>query len=395
VTLLDGVRVVSLNHFIMGPMGVQHLADLGAEVIAIEPLGGAFHRRWGGADRRVGGESVAFLCANRNKKSLALDLKSEEGLEITRRLIARADVLCENFRPGVLDRLGLGYEAAQALNPRLVYASASGYGSDGPYRDRPGQDLLVQAMSGLAAATGSEEDGARAVGVSAVDHHGAALLALGVVAALLARERTGRGRRVEVDLLSAALDLQMESLVAYMNGPRPTSVRSPEHMAGWMFPGPYGVYPAADGDVAISLSRTADLAKALDVPALADIPDAEAYPRRAEIARLVADATRDRLKAALLEALAAHDVWHAEVLDYEGALAHPQVRHNGTVIEARLESGEPVHLVRHAVRYDGEPLAIRLAPQPLGAQGKEILRDLGYAETDIQGLLERRIVATS
>jgi crotonobetainyl-CoA:carnitine CoA-transferase CaiB-like acyl-CoA transferase len=395
VTLLDGVRVISLNHFIMGPMGVQHLADLGAEVIAIEPLAGAFHRRWGGADRRVGGESVAFLCANRNKKSLALDLKSEEGLEITRRLITGADVLCENFRPGVLDRLGLGYEATRALNPRLVYASASGYGSDGPYRDRPGQDLLVQAMSGLAAATGSEEDGARAVGVSAVDHHGAALLALGVVAALLARERTGRGRRVEVDLLSAALDLQMESLVAYMNGPRPTSVRSPGHMAGWMFPGPYGVYPAADGHVAISLSRMADLAKALDVPALAGIPDAETYRRRAEIARLVADATCARPKAALLEALAAQDVWHAEVLDYEEALSHPQVRHNGTVIETRLESGEPVHLVRHAVRYDGESLAIRLAPQPLGAQGREILRDLGYAEAEIEDLRGRKIVVTS
>jgi crotonobetainyl-CoA:carnitine CoA-transferase CaiB-like acyl-CoA transferase len=395
VTLLDGIRVVSLNHFIMGPMGVQHLADLGAEVIAIEPLDGAFHRRWGGADRRVGGESVAFLCANRNKKSLALDLKSEEGVAITRRLIAGADVLCENFRPGVLDRLGLGYEAVHALNPRLVYASASGYGRDGPYRDRPGQDLLVQAISGLAAATGSEADGARAVGVSAVDHHGAALLALGVVAALLGRERSGRGRRVEIDLLSAALDLQMEALVAYMNGPRPTSVRSPEHMAGWMFPGPYGVYPAADGHVAISLSRTADLAQALGAPALASIPDAEAYPRRAEIARLVADATRARSKAELLEALAAQGIWHAEVLDYEGALAHPQVRHNGTVVETSLQSGEPVHLVRHAVRYDDEPPAIRLAPQPLGAQGKEILRDLGYAEADIEDLIERRIIATN
>jgi crotonobetainyl-CoA:carnitine CoA-transferase CaiB-like acyl-CoA transferase len=214
-----------------------------------------------------------------------------------------------------------------------------------------------------------------------------------VVAALLARERTGRGRRVEVDLLSAALDLQMESLVAYMNGSRPTSVRAPEHMAGWMFPGPYGVYPAADGHLAISLSRMADLAQALDAPALARIPDAEAYPRRAEIARLVAEATRDRPTGELLQALTAQNVWHAEVLDYEGVLAHPQVRHNGTVVETRLESGEPVHLVRHAVRYDGKPLAVRLAPQPLGAQGAEILRDLGYAEADIEDLIERRIVA--
>src|SRR5262249_43220715 len=148
------------------------------------------------------------LAANRNKRSLALNLKSSAGVEVAHRLVKTADVLTENFRPGVMAKLGLGYEDLSAENPRLVYASASGFGQNGPYVHRPGQDLLIQALSGLTAITGDTQDGARAVGVSVVDHHGATIFAMGILAALVARNQTGRGCRVEVDLLSAALDLQ-------------------------------------------------------------------------------------------------------------------------------------------------------------------------------------------
>jgi crotonobetainyl-CoA:carnitine CoA-transferase CaiB-like acyl-CoA transferase len=238
--ILNGIRIVSFNHFFMGPVGIQLLADLGADVIAIEPIGGAFQRHWGGANKSIDGQTMLFLLGNRNKRSLALDLKKPEGLEIARKLAAGADVVTENFRPGVMEKLGLGYEDLKAKNPALIYASASGYGPDGPYAERPGQDLLIQAMSGLMAITGSEEGGARAVGVSAADHHGAALLAMGILAALVGRLRNGRGRRVDVNLLSSAIDLQLESFVCYLNGEAPDSVRQPKHIAGWYYPAPYG-----------------------------------------------------------------------------------------------------------------------------------------------------------
>ncbi|NIO41757.1 MAG: CoA transferase, partial [Burkholderiales bacterium] len=205
---LKGIKVVSFNHFLMGPAAMQVLGDLGADVIAVEPVGGAFQRQWGGANRKVDGESLLFLCANRNKRSMALDLKSESGVEIARKLVMSADVVAENFRPGVMDRLGLGYEDIKAENPQIIYASASGYGPAGPYVNRPGQDMLLQAISGLAAVSGDYEDGARPVGVSAVDHHGAMILAMSVLAALINRSRTGEGCRVDVNLLSSAIDLQ-------------------------------------------------------------------------------------------------------------------------------------------------------------------------------------------
>ncbi len=188
---LRGIRVVSFNHFLMGPLGIQFLADLGANVIAVEPVEGAFQRRWGGAERRIDDQSMLFLVANRNKRSLAVNVKRPEGIAVVHKLVATADVVAENFRPGVMDKLGLGYEDLKKLKADIIYAAASGFGPDGPYADRPGQDLLIQAISGLATITGTRTGGPRAVGASAVDSHGAALFAAGILAALLKRERTG------------------------------------------------------------------------------------------------------------------------------------------------------------------------------------------------------------
>ncbi|MDP6239052.1 MAG: CaiB/BaiF CoA-transferase family protein, partial [Alphaproteobacteria bacterium] len=166
MTMLDGIRVLSFNHFLLGPMGMQVLGDLGADVIAVEPVSGGFQRKWSGANRRADGESLLHLCANRNKRNIAIDLKSEEGKEIVHRLIAKSDVICENFRPGVMDKFGFGYEDAKKINAGVIYASASGYGGDGPYRERPGQDLVVQAMSGLAMINGNDQQAPVPVGVS-------------------------------------------------------------------------------------------------------------------------------------------------------------------------------------------------------------------------------------
>lgn len=383
MTLLDGVRIVSFNHFLMGPVGVQHLADLGADVVAIEPLGGGQQRHWAAAGKWIGSDTPLFLAGGRNKRSLALDLKSAAGAEIARRLVAQADVVVENYRPGVMDKLGLGYEAVQAFNPRVVYASASGFGADGPYRDRPGQDLLIQAMSGLAAITGRAGQTARPVGVSAVDHHGAALLALGVLAALYRRSVTGKGCRVDVSLLNAAIDLQLESFVTYLNGPRPQAgIATEGSLGGWYFPAPYGIYRTADADLAISLTTLKALAEATGSADLATIDDADAWTERNRICSLLEDVLVQRPAGDWEAIFAKAGIWHARVGDYESVLADPQVRHNGCFFDTQSAAGKPITLVAHPVRYDGAAPALRLTPQPLGAQTAEILIELGYSAAE-------------
>ena len=253
--LLKGIRVVSFNHFLLGPMGVQALGDLGADVISIESAEGAWQRHWSGGNIWHDGQSALHLCANRNKRSVVIDLKSPIGRELAQRLIDTADVVAENFRPGVMDRLGLGYEALKARKPALIYASASGYGPDGPYVDKPGQDLLAQALFGLMTITGQAATGPRPIGASVVDHHGAALFAMGILAAIVRRQRTGQGCRVDASLMQAALDLQAESLVTWANAAvRPPATQAFRNVAGWYYAAPYGVYATMDGHLALSLS---------------------------------------------------------------------------------------------------------------------------------------------
>jgi len=254
--LLSGIRVVSFNHFLLGPMGIQALGDLGADVISVENSDGAWQRHWSCGDLWHDGQSMLHLCANRNKRSVAIDLKSEKGREIALRLVDTADVVSENFRPGVMAKLGLDYETLKARKPDLIYASASGYGPDGPYAERPGQDLLAQALFGLMAITGQASTGPRPVGASVVDHHGAALFAMGILAAIVRRQRTGQGCRVDASLMQAALDLQMEPLVSWLNAAeKPRSIHTHRHVAGWHYAAPYGVYATKDGHILFMASE--------------------------------------------------------------------------------------------------------------------------------------------
>ena len=389
---LEGIRIISFNHFLMGPVGIQFLADLGADVIAVEPVGGAFQRKWGGANRSIDGQTMLQLTGNRNKRSLALDLKSPEGLAIARRLVADADVVAENFRPGVMDKLGFGYEAIKAVNPKVIYAAASGFGPDGPYADRPGQDLIVQAMSGLAAITGTRQDGPRAVGVSVVDHHGAALFAAGILAALFRRERSGEGSRVDVSLLNAALDLQMESLVCFMNGDRKDDVRQRGQVAGWYYGAPYGIYPTQDGFIAISLGTLEAVAEALDIPAEERVPNAQAYERGEEAARAIAKALLKREASEWSAILSERGIWHSIVNDYTSLADDPQVVHNGNFVTVPGATGTPVTLVSHPVRYDGKAPEVRLPPQDLGAQSADVLADIGYSAEEIAAFFDAGVI---
>lgn len=396
VDFLRGIRVVSFTHFLFGPMGVQAVADLGADVINVEPLGGSFQRSWGGADNRmVDGQSVLFLAVDRNKRSIAVNLKHPRGVEITNKIIAGSDVLVTNYRPGVLEKLGFSYGALKKENPRLIYAAATGYGPDGPYVNRPGQDLLVQALSGLATITGTPESGPRTVGVSAVDHHGAALLALGIVAALFKRERTGEGSRIDVDLLSSALDLQMETLVCYLNGPRSESVVPPKHIGGWIYGAPYGIYATQDGYIAISLTSLKSLSEALASTELGAFSDDEHYSKREAIAACIAGIMTTKSNSEWSEILDKYGVWYSQVNDYAAVVDDPQVKHKESIAATRGATGTDISLVSHPIRYDGETPEIRLPPQPLGAQTLEIMQEMGYSRDEIaeferQGIIRSR-----
>jgi crotonobetainyl-CoA:carnitine CoA-transferase CaiB-like acyl-CoA transferase len=393
VDILEGIRIVSFTHFLFGPMGIQTLADLGADVIAIEPLNGSWQRNWGAeGNKMVDGQSVLFLSVDRNKRSIAIDLKSPKGYEITNKIIASSDVLATNYRSGVLDKLGFGYEVLKKDNPGLIYAAATGYGPDGPYVKRPGQDLLIQAMSGLAAITGPPDSGPRNVGVSAVDHHGAALLALGIVSALFRKERTGKGSRVDVDLLASAIDLQMETFVCYLNGPRPESVVPPKWIGGWHYEAPYGIYATKDGHIAISLTSLKVLGEALSSPEVAAFDDADNYKKREEIAPLIAKIIATKTTAEWGENFDKHNIWYSPVNDYAAVADDPQVRHKGCFIPVTGSTGSPITLVTHPIRYDGEVPEIRLPPQPLGAQTAEILEQIGYSRKEIADFEKQGII---
>jgi crotonobetainyl-CoA:carnitine CoA-transferase CaiB-like acyl-CoA transferase len=389
--VLAGVRVLSFTQFLLGPSGVQFLADLGADVVKIEPPGGTlWERNWSGADLYLNGVSVFFMLAHRNQRSLAVDLKHPDGVGIARRLVETADVLVQNFRPGVMDRLGLGWDALQTVNPRLVYVSASGYGAGSPYRERPGQDLLLQAMTGLAAISGRADQPPAPVGTAVVDQHGAALLAMGALAALLERARTGRGLHVEVSMLRAALDLQLEVVGYFLNGAR--LERSATSLASTFHPGPYGVYATRDGWLALSLTPVGELAVALDLPELASYAG-RPWAAREEIARVLEPVMRTRTTAEWIAALVPRGVWAAPVLAHEQTFADPAVQAADVVEEIEHPVAGRVRVLRFPLELSTGRASVRRPPPRVGEHTDEVLREAGYSADDIARFRASRVVS--
>ncbi|MGE5851362.1 MAG: CaiB/BaiF CoA transferase family protein, partial [Candidatus Methylomirabilota bacterium] len=347
--LLKGITILDLTRLLPGPYGTMLLADLGAEVVKIEePEVGDYARVF---EPSVGGEGAAFQAVNRNKKSVALNLKVEAGKAAFRRLAATADVVVEQFRPGVMDRLGLGWEALKALNPRLVYCALTGFGQDGPYRNRVGHDINYIALGGLLHLTGMEGGPPVLPGVQVADLSGGMMAALGILAALLARERTGEGRCVDVAMLDTVMSwLGLQA--AFLGATGKTPQRGRWFLGGGL-PG-YQVYETRDGRYisvgALEEKFWRNLCVALgreDLIPFAEPDEAKRREIQAELGGIFKAKTRDEWCAQLADA----EVCFAPVNDLAEALADPQARHRGMAAEVPLPDGTimllpgtPVHL---------------------------------------------------
>lgn len=370
---LDGILVLDFSQFLAGPVAALRLADLGARVIKIERPGvGDIGRTLAFAGRTIDGDTVSFHAMNRNKESVTADLKSASDLAYVKQLVARADVIIQNFRPGVMERIGLDYEAVRELNPTIVYASATGYGTEGPWRDRPGQDLLAQSISGLPWLNGSRDDGPVPVGLSIADHLLSCHLAQGVTALLVRRFRTGEGGLVESSLLESALDLQFELLSTRLNDDSIHVRRGGEHSAHAFLAAPYGTYPTSDGYLALAMNPIPVLGRLLELPELEQLTDPqEAWDRQEEIEAVLAERFATGTTQSWLDILDAADVWCApvltldELLDSEGFAA---IRMTQQV----ERGGVQISTTRGPIRIDGEVLTHSKAAPLLGDDDERV-----------------------
>ncbi|MEI6655074.1 MAG: CaiB/BaiF CoA-transferase family protein [Verrucomicrobiota bacterium] len=352
---LENLVVLDFSQFLAGPAAAMRLADLGARVIKIErPGSGDICRQLYISNLGVEGDSTLFHSINRNKQGYAANLKDPADLHKIRHLIAKADVLIENFRPGVMDKLGLGYDAVFALNPRLVYGSVTGYGKNGPWVGKPGQDLLAQSMSGLTWLSGDEGEGPVPMGLAVADLSASAHLVQGILACLVRRGGTGEGGHVEVSLLESILDLQFEVITTHLNdggkAPHRGAIRNAHAYLG----APYGIYPTADGHLALAMGSISVLGKLLACPALLIYQERQSwFDLRDEIKAHLRDHLALQPTAYWLSILEPADIWCADVLSWERLRQTEGYRALDMEQEIRCPGGTPLQTLRCPIQIDG------------------------------------------
>ena len=378
---LAGLVVVDVSQFLSGPYCSLRLMDLGARVIKIErPDGGDLSRRLYLSDTEIGGDSTIFHAINRGKESFAVDLKNESDLKALRGLLAKADVMIQNFRPGVIERLGLDYEHVRSLNPRLVYASISGYGEEGPWVKRPGQDLLAQSRSGVMWLNGDEDQGPVPFGLAIADMLAGAACAQGILAALVRRGVTGKGGLVETSLLEALVDLQFEVLTTHLNDGRRLPRRSSFRSAHAYLSAPYGVYPAKDGFLAIAMTPIPKLAALLDL-------DEELSPYSGKPATWFT--ARDEIKAILAQKIATRpvgewlailepaDIWCSKVLNWPELLDSEGFKVLDMLQTVKREDDVSILTTCSPLRVNGMRAKVECAAPRIGEHNAKIRGDFG------------------
>ncbi|HVH80255.1 MAG TPA: CaiB/BaiF CoA-transferase family protein [Stellaceae bacterium] len=385
---LAGIKVIDLTRVLAGPFATQSLGDLGAEVLKIEPPGKGDETRH--FPPFVDGESHYFLGINRNKKSLVVDLQQERGKEILRRLVAKADILVENYRPGVMDRLGLGYKALAEINPRLIYCAISGFGLSGPLRDKPSFDIVTQALSGALSINGERGHMPVKLGIPLGDMVGGVFGPQAILAALYERTHTGKGRLIDISLHDGLIGmLGYFAQLAFITGEDPSPMGSSHPNIV-----PYGSFPASDGSIIIAVLSErfwGNLCEALERPELATDPRF-ATPtlrrdRRDEVDRIIGDITRTRTVAEWERRLQEADVPHSPVLGVTAALASPHALAREMVVEVEHAKIGPMKVAGRPIKFPGAPQPPITAPPTFGQHTAAVLREeLGYSDAEIEDL---------
>ena len=384
---LQGIRVVDLSQNIAGPYGTQMLADLGADVVKVEPPGGDPARTWGPPFWE--GETPLFLSANRNKRSICLNLKSDGGRQVVERLVDSADVFVQAFRSGVIESLGFGYDQLKQRRPGLIYASVSGFGSQGPLRQTPGYDPLIQAYSGLMSITGHPEGPPARAGASVVDLGTGILVALGVLAALRERDRTGQGTHVEASLLDTSLGWVSYHLYGYL-----ASGRVPERMgSGIGMIAPYEAFATRDGELMIAggneaifsrLCEALDLSEVAVDPRFIDNPTRVAH--RDELHEIIERRTAALTSAELRALLEQHRVPCSPIQDIGQVADDPQVQASGMLDPCPHPRIPDYRNLGFPLRFDGDRPELRSVPPLAGEHTREVLEELEYSREEIDSL---------
>lgn len=375
--LLEDILVLDFSQFLSGPSASLRMADMGARVIKIEKPGiGDICRMLYVSDVKLeGGESTIFHAINRNKESYSADIKDATSLESVRKLIARADIVLHNFRPGVMERIGLDYENVKKINPSAIYGEISGYGQEGEWKDLPGQDLLLQAVSGLTYLTGSLEHPPVPMGVAVADIIAGTHLTQGVLAALFKRFQTGKGALVQVSMLESLLDFQFEVLTCFLNDGNDLPVRSAVNGAHAYIAAPYGIYGTADGYIAIAMAPIVRLGELLGSAALGKYTDPEEwFTGRDEIKGILKDIFLQQKTADWLAVLEPADIWCADVKKYDDLIASEAYR----LLEMEqwvVSGGKKIKTTRCPVRVDGRMLTSEKGAPLLGEDNKNINRE--------------------
>lgn len=354
---LENLVVLEFCQYLAGPSAGLRLADLGARVIKIERPGtGEGGRRIAIKDLFSGDDSIVFHTINRNKESYTADLKNPEDLAKVKSLVEDVDVLTHSFRPGTMQKYDLDYESVRKINPALIYGSITGYGGKGPWASKPGQDLLIQSMSGLTYLTGDRDDPPVPFGISVTDMLGGAHLAQGILAALVKRGKTDKGAHVEVSLLESALDLQFEVITTYLNDGGKLPQRAEKGNAHAYLSAPYGVYQTKDNYIAIAMEDLHNLGERIDCSELLDYSEEEWFTKRDEIMDHIENTLQKRTTDAWLKILETADIWCADVFNYQKLINHEAYEVLQMEQELNLYNGETLRTTRCPIRIDGQRL---------------------------------------